>query len=390
MNHGKTNTLLFEPADLMALFQRYKRVIFVNAGFFSAVFLVAAFLLPHKYKSVATISIYTKYFQNPLVKDFLPDLYDTTELKAQRENLIRQALSEDFLNALGEKHGLFKSERGSQKRGIEMDELLKRVEVNSLQSTAFTVGYVGAKRQQTFDVTNDVLVQVTQTLAQVRRETITRIRDSVQRRVEAISLNSGGASPSPLAGGRPEVLRRELAKIQEQISALSMQYTPQHPRVKQLQSRADLIKRWLGSGASTPAGRSERPILMEGQPKVVSGEVLEDLLKKLNYLNILLDMEDGETNDYVAVLQEPTVPTSPIWPKKLVFLFWGIATGLMLSSIVILGNEYLERSAPSVKDFAREIEVPYLGQLPHLSWQKYSHSPNQAPKGEGPQTREWN
>lgn len=358
---------MFDQFDILALVRRYRLVIAINIGAACAIFLGATFALPQKFKSTATLTIYTKYFQNPLVKDFLPELYDTSELKAQRENLIRQSFGEDFLNRLGESYKLFKSAPDSLERATELDDLRKRIETYSLQSTTFTVSFMYSDKKKTYEIEKEIVKRVIDTLYDERRNTITKIRDSIQRRVEGISLNSTG-SPDPMATARPELLTKELSQLQEQIKALENQYTPQHPKVAKLRERLELVQGWLKHLGMEKSKSYDQAILIDGQPKAVTKEVYEDLLKKLNYLNILLDMDRERANDYVAVLSPPSRPLSPIFPNKAVFLLWGILTGLMVSAMIILVTEYFERTIPSARDFARELDLPYLGTLPKIPW----------------------
>jgi hypothetical protein len=305
------------------------------------------------------------------VKDFLPELYDTTELKAQRENLIRQSFSEEFLESLGNRYKLFKSAPGSGERLTEMEDLRKRIETYSTQSTTFTVAFTYNDKVKTFEIEKEMVNRVVDTLFGERRNTITKIRDSIQRRIEAISLNTGSGgtgNPDPMASARPELLQKELVQLQEQARALQNQYTNQHPKVSKLLERISLIESWL---AKTDAGKTrsyDKPMLTDGQPRAVTKEVYEDLLKKLNYLNIIIDMDQERANDYVAILSPPSRPTSPIWPNKAVFLLWGLLSGLIASAMIIMLTEYFERTAPSVREFARDLDLQYLGALPRVPW----------------------
>jgi uncharacterized protein involved in exopolysaccharide biosynthesis len=393
-----------DQIDIPALIRRYRALIAINLLVACGLFVSAAFVLPQKFKSIATITIYTKYFQNPLVKDFLPELYDTGELKAQRENLIRQSFSDEWLNGLGDREHLFKSQPGSPERETDLEELRKRIETFSLQSTTFTVSFIHSDKKKTLSIEKEIVDRVIDTLITERRQAITKVRDSIQRRVEGISLTAnngsgGNGNPDPMASARPELLRKELAQLQEQVKALENQYTPQHPKVAKLRERMTLIEGWLEKAGGSHGKSYDKPVLIDGQPHAVTKEVYEDLLKKLNYLNILLDMDQDGANDYVAVLSPPSRPLSPVWPNKAVFLMWGMLTGLLVSAMVMLITEYFERTAPSVRDFARELELPYLGTLPKVPWGEIHGKPGAkggggkpaaAPKKKQLRFEEWN
>jgi len=377
--------------DVLALIRRYRMIIAINLAIGCCLFLGSTFLLPQKFKSGATLTIYTKYFQNPLVKDFLPELYDTSELKSQRENLIRQSFNDEFLNDLGEKEGLFKSKSSSPERETEVDELRKRIEINSLQNTTFTVSFIHNEKKKTYEIEKTIVDRVVTTLFAERRSTITKIRDSIQRRVEAISLNASG-HPDPMASARPELLRKELAQLREQVKALENQYTAQHPKVNQLLNRMKLIEGWLEKAAPEKPRVYDKAMLIDGQPRAVTKEVYEDLLKKLNYLNILLDMDEDSASEYVAVLNPPSRPLAPVWPNKAVFLMWGMLTGLLVSAMIVMVTEYFERTAPSARDFARELDLPFLGSLPKVPWSETGGKPRKSsgPKKKQVRLEEWN
>ena len=130
-----------EPIDILALVRRYRFLIAINLFLAIGFFVGLAFILPPKYKSSGTLTIFSKYFQNPLVRDFLPELTDAIELRAQRENLIRQCFTEDYLNQLGTKFGLFRSSDETQEHLNELEALRKNIEIFPVGATTFTVGF---------------------------------------------------------------------------------------------------------------------------------------------------------------------------------------------------------------------------------------------------------
>src|SRR5438046_464031 len=95
----------FNPTDSLRLFSKYRRFITTGTAVSLAMFIAAAFRLPKKYKAHFVLTIYSQYFQNPLIRDFVPETvnpFDPSEVKSQRESLIRQALTTEFLDSVGE------------------------------------------------------------------------------------------------------------------------------------------------------------------------------------------------------------------------------------------------------------------------------------------------
>ena len=108
--------------------------------------------------------------------------------------------------------------------------------------------------------------------------------------------------------------------------------------------------------------------LVGGEPKDPNLVVYSDLLKKMNYLNIVLEMEDSSESAYVGILQAPVLPESPVFPKKGMFLFWGLLSGVMLSMLVLLSQEYLTRAKLSAEEFSQSLGLDYFGPLPIIQW----------------------
>src|SRR5580704_11398354 len=89
--------------DVPRLFSKYWRSILVSTLVSTIVCLVASHYVPKKYKAHFVLTIYSKYFQSPLIGDFVPGLSESSEMKSQRESLIRQVLTPEYLDALGTK-----------------------------------------------------------------------------------------------------------------------------------------------------------------------------------------------------------------------------------------------------------------------------------------------
>src|SRR5437660_10411979 len=100
--------------DVPRLFSKYGRLIVTGTLISVALFISAASLLPKKYKAHFVLTIYTKYFQSPLVGDFIPELSESSEIRSQRESLIRQVLTPDYLDSLGERYGIYGSYRDTR------------------------------------------------------------------------------------------------------------------------------------------------------------------------------------------------------------------------------------------------------------------------------------
>src|ERR1035438_1947500 len=113
--------------EAFGLVSKYRSLIFTGTILCTALFVAAAFALPKKYKSHFSLSIYAKYFQNPLIRDFIPELSDPGEMKSQRESLIRQAFTPEFLDSIGEKYAIYHPALGRETLPAGLRNLVSRL-----------------------------------------------------------------------------------------------------------------------------------------------------------------------------------------------------------------------------------------------------------------------
>src|SRR5207245_7708383 len=99
---------------------------------------------------------------------------------------------------------------------------------------------------------------------------------------------AGAASPSaaPSAASLPRV-EEELTDVRSQLHMLTTRYTDEHPLVKELRERERALTLLANAAASTPAVR-EKPLAVR-VPQDAAEEILRELTKQLNYVNVSLD-----------------------------------------------------------------------------------------------------
>jgi len=355
---------------------------------------LAAGQVPKKYKSHFILTIYSKYFQSPLIGDFVPELSESGEIKSQRESLIRQVVTPEYLDYLGTKFGAYSSvtpespvERlqarfrtWTDKVGVtqpvnrdsrlssEREALRSRIEIYPLNSTTFEVGFIYSDPAATYAVTRDIYTEVIQSLLGIRVHTLANIRDAVQRQLKSMPVPAAAslvsAPPEPVNGA--EAVEDDLASVRGQLRALSGQYTGEHPLVIQLRDRERiLVGRLASQRASGYRTRGERGMGPTGSPEG-NRDIYGDLAKKLNYLNIAIDSDREHQGDYFATLETPLYPSAPLWPKKSLFALWGLALGLFGSLFIAAIKENFDRSALHADALGRMLGLPVLGELPTL------------------------
>jgi hypothetical protein len=386
-----------EVTDILRLFSKYRGLILKGTALSLAMFMVAVMIIPKKYKAHFTLSIYSQYFQNPLLRDFVPEIYDTSEMKSQRESLIRQALTPEFLDSLDDRYGIVRGRPRSwfglrpilawwRMQAVQWGlfsppgrdipgesetrkQILSLIDVESLNNSTFQVGFVNKDPNVTYHVVQDIYAQVIKTLQDSRTNNLTSIRDAIRKRLETLAFTMA-ASPDPRASLRPQLVRDELADVRNQIHALSTRYTDAHPLMQELKDREQILLHWAGntSGGRPVAATNPAMPLVGGEPRDATYEIYKDLMRKLNYLNIALESDQAHQTEYFATLESPFFPTAPLWPKKSIFALWGLAAGLLGTFFISSIREYFERSAVRVPVVAQQLRLDLLGKLPHIPW----------------------
>ena len=397
--------------DVPALLSKYRGLVLKGILLSTIVFTVSSFLLPKKYKSHVVFTMNARYFHSPLIGDFVPGLSDSSDIMSQREALIRESMAPEFLDALGSRYGIYPFSTVPDSRrakfmadlnkvfirwGIvhpvsdesqiaaERQELRKRIEVNSINSNTFDIGFTYSDPRITYQATQDISGQVMKGLLEIRTQSLTDIRNAIERRVDSISEERAHQKPSAQEPSQAPSsksplqapVEEELKTVRNQIGALLNTSSEDDPQVRQLRDRERTLVRWLGTDASNdtnpPPNETAAPAPPADNSKQAINDIYNDLSKKLNYLNIAMDTNQRGGNGYFAVLEEPIYPTAPIWPKKGLFAVWGVVFGFICSLFAAALMEYFERSTPHASSLAQQLNVPLLGELPAAP-QKTSH-----------------
>jgi uncharacterized protein involved in exopolysaccharide biosynthesis len=316
--------------DLLALIKKYY-LIFI--GLMITCFLagvIANRLIPKRYKSRVLLSIQPAYFQNPL--SIGSDVRDGIDLKMFREMMIRQSLSNDFLDRLSRKYGLHGQ---SSKRTLvntqdpvhitaeEMDDLRRRFEIFFINSMTLQVSFVASKAELAYEVVREATERMVYFLQETRKKNILSTKKAIQEILDTMNPTLNHLSKDPVAPDSVAHFKTELAHVEEQIGLFKTVYTPTHPQVKHLEAKAISLKQWLS--ATDPSQDKKSP---ETHASVVSN-IYEDLLKKWNYLTITLAVESEKDSAEVNVIETPAIFSQPIWPNPQFVMLWALAAGLI-------------------------------------------------------------
>jgi uncharacterized protein involved in exopolysaccharide biosynthesis len=348
-------------ADFLKAVIKRKYILIAAMVVCAAISMLIFKYVPKKYKTSTVISIQNQYFQNSLVRDFIPEPSESSELRGARETLIRHALNHEFMREIGVKYNFIKNSANmtptfkgveetanfedEMSNSFELELLLQRFEIIGAGPGSFLIGFSANDPVVSYRVINDAINRIRQTMTAERHESLERLRMAIEDRIEALSFGKN-AGLGPVAASKPELLKSQVTALESELAALKLQYSDRHPKVIETEARLAEMKKWLAMSSSSMARESsDSSSSMMNNSKLGEGsskELFQDLLKKFHYLEIVIALDDSNPNGYMTVVQEPTMPHSALWPKRSIFLIWGVSIGFLLGSLMIFFLELTE------------------------------------------------
>jgi uncharacterized protein involved in exopolysaccharide biosynthesis len=215
----------------------------------------------------------------------------------------------------------------------------------------------------------------------------------------------------------PETQEQQLAALQDELAALLSRYTPEHPDIIRVKSQIEDLKRKMEEEPaekkltkteqvylreppqlqqlrikikqeeSNIAELTKRQSQIQEQMRGVEArvqttplvhqqlkdltrnyqtalEMYNELLKKRQNSEIATDLEHQQEGETFKVLDAPSLPLTPSFPKKLNFVGGGLGAGLALA----LGIMYLlaasDKSMYTERDVETCLKMPVLTMVP--------------------------
>lgn len=212
-------------------------------------------------------------------------------------------------------------------------------------------------------------------------------------------------------------LDQQLAALQEQLSALLAKYTPEHPDVVKVKAQIEDTKRRIAAGPETKASSSsaqasahETSQMQQLRAKIKQDDLsisdaakrqaqiqeeihtlqshvqaspmveqqlkeltrnyqtaldnYNDLLKKQQKSAMATDLEHQQESETFRVLDPPSLPVSPSFPKKIVFLGGGSGAGLALALGIMYLLAMVDKSMYTERDVETCLKLPVLTMVP--------------------------
>lgn len=363
------NAEQIDITKVVKLLSRYKGLLFtwILAGTCAGI--VLALVLPKQFKSRAVLSIQAGYFQAPMVNEFVSTVNDPRELQAQRLSLLRMALSDEFLERIGERYGIFETNSRGVERARELELFRGKIELFGVSPTSFQISAVGKSPTQARALTLDIMEQMMETVVLERYRALLNSHQAIRAHTEKLEEQLK-RSKSPEINKEGAEIKQQLLAAEAKLSELLSRFTEKHPSVIQHRQRlAALRQRALAAepaAAEQSAAASDLPPI-DGIAVAPMRSVFEELRKKLSYLEVVLDMErDYLSAPYLSVVEKPSMPTGAVFPKRRIFAGVGAGLGLICGLFFMILAEFRRASAVSPRVAAVKLGVPLFGELPDM------------------------
>ncbi len=357
--------------DVAALMRRHVALLLAWVCVGSCVGVILTYRLPKEYRSQAVLSIQGNYFQSPMSQDVVAPLSDPREVMSQKMAILRMALSNDFIDRLAELHGLYEFSADSPERNRERELFREKLSFFSTSPTTFQIEVKAGGPLLARSLTSEVLNHMLEVLFESRYRTLFTTREVIDKHVESLK-QALKDSPLGTAIGAKSVdeLREELGKLDANVAALLVKFTERHPAVLDLRRKQQALMTMVGraeegeeKGESEDGSRKKR-VPLSSSARAATQEIFSDLLRKVSYLNVALQLEqDRSAVPYVGVIEQPNIPTSPSFPKLRIMLGLGALVGVLLGVFHVLLKEIERSSSYLPEEVSRAFGVPYFGRL---------------------------
>ncbi len=370
---------MHKPIDYMQVFFRRKN--FFIFPFLLAVFIsvIMGFVLPKTYQSGALILIEEEKVINPLISGLAISTSVGERLRIIRE----QILSWDSLTELVRRLDMDKGVKST----YEYEELVKKIrneiEVEMLGPQLVSIIYQGQDPEQVQMVTKTI----TDIFIRQNMESQTRETDVAVSFLE-----------DQLGFYRRKIREDELARLREELDALLVDSTGEHPLVRDLNEKIaklekemaedselklpakstdsnDRILSYLlfqdktnksselgGSAAANPLGQfvpDEGMLLDSG----INQEIYGMLRRRLETARITRQLENFKEGTRFSIIDPPRLPLRPVSPDRLGLLLVGVVFGCMLGYGGVMAGEALDQSFRSVNEARTALDRPVIGAI---------------------------
>ncbi|MFA5090347.1 MAG: GNVR domain-containing protein [Candidatus Omnitrophota bacterium] len=410
---NQTQSRYSHPAAYIKVFFRRKWYLITTTSIGLIAGIMVCFLLPRTWQASTIILIEEEKIINPLIKNLAVSTTAIQRMQSIRENL----LGWNSLVELTKKLNLAKNVQSQLEFEALINKLKRNISVEMRNpgrqtaeptSNVVRISYFGQDPQETQVITQaltDILME--QNLESQTKETDVAIKFITEQ----------------LSIYKRKIKETELAKLNDQLKALLVDSTEEHPLVKDLRQQIAVVQKQLDSGeynikttgSSLSAATQEtlqneldKIISKEAAapmpPKITDGTTPEPehdantaiykvllmdkvdsslardigvneaiynmLLQKLETAKITQRLEASRAGTRYTIIEPPRLPLMPVKPNKAMVLMMGLLLGAASGVGLVFAREFMDQSIIDIQDAKLTLDLPVLGAISRITTQE--------------------
>lgn len=359
--------------EFFELLVRYRKQLFIIMAISCLSLVSLSFILPKTYRSEFELTIYSKYFKNAFISEVIPGMGSMAEMTSTVDSMVKEVMNDEFIDEIGREYHIYPTSMTPRELAKAREDLRERFEMFSSSGQSYKMSFTHSDPQIAYEVTKKVMNTVRNYFIETRLDIIESAKRTILKKLESMNVTKhvkdNDTYSTALAAKNPDVLNSEIQKINQDLSALKMQFNSSHPRIIKLEQRKSTIENWLreiNHNGTPTKDFTDAPLLMASDNEI-SENIASKLYAKFNDINIALDIERKSLPSYIGVIQAPQVPTSPLFPKKRLFASLGFMMGLLFCFMYVFYCEIMSLSPnETARAMAMELDGEYFGILPHI------------------------
>jgi len=320
--------------------------------------------------------------------------------------------------------------RGAQSNKVtqflteQLEEAKAKLEEQDRKLAQFKAEHLVSMPEQ--EQTNITLLGGMNTQLDATSQALTRAHQDKSLNETLLTNQEANWKAAQVGQQNPETQDQELTSLQQQLSALLAKYTPEHPDVIKVKAQIEELNRRMAevpapkasvSGAQvalreppaiqqlrtkikqdefTIADLTKRQSQIQDQIRALQGrlqaspvveqqlkelmrsyqtasDIYNELLKKRENSAMATDLEHQQQGENFKVLDAPSLPSTPSFPKKIIFVGGSLGAGLALSLGILYLLAVSDKAMYSERDVELCLKLPVLTTVPSFDVRAQGH-----------------
>jgi polysaccharide chain length determinant protein (PEP-CTERM system associated) len=299
----------------------------------------------------------------------------------------------------------------------QLEEAKAKLDEQDARLAKFKQQYIGSLPEQ--EQTNLSILMGMNSQLEANTQALSRAQQDKVLSDSMLSQLEGNWKAATQSGQNPETMDQQLVSLQDELVSLQGRYTAEHPDVVKVKGQIEELKRRIAQTPQTSATSSAAPRIPNEPPQIIQLRAkvrqdemnIRDLTKRqaqiqgqigqlqgrvqaspvveqqykeitrsyqsaLDFYNGLLksrdtaamasDLEHQQESEQFKVLDPPTFPSSPSFPKKAYFGGGGLGAGLVLGLGILYLIAASDKSMYTERDVEISLRLPVLALVPTL------------------------